>query len=625
MSPCVRTDDSRIIPKTDNRTRATRRSFDPSLLNTFKLVNVRITLDKHLDDMNPCIIENTNQIEGLSTALLYTNSTQKWTQNDTPSRIFAKNLEKNNKLRHLEISLGLHDSIRRPDDATAIKEQTQTLIDIGRAVLELTHLSLQGALSFGNEGWVEWSRIWPKLESLSLTGDGIIQEFIKHGPELPSLKSLVVDRRVLGPAPNAVIRNMTKSVEMDDDIGSFLLSLRLHRLSLIDFSAKVLANINSSDASLRSLCFHQDLVPPLGTSNAQKWLRAEDLQNEDSRFKDLEWFALDVQPFHLSDQIDTAEEVRVPTMGQTPEDLHIAQSLAKQVPPEITEISYEPQIQSLLAGRERQQYLQRLQLARTEALSRIAAPSQQTTFAPVQTPPNNRPTGGICHIPSAPPQLTNSLHDDHLRMLNLQQSEMNIRRTQRVQQLHQLRQEESEPEHIRTYLENILSSADAYRIADIFENCCSSIEEAQSIFQALASMPKLIHLRLFIHKSILLSSGRQSRPWVLSITDAIYTFLYFRNRKNQGRKLQSLVVFSCDQDKKSAPHMCWYVCEFGEDKVCVSNVSTRQVWDVSDYENLRPVERDRILLACGDDWWIHARKGDSFIYPHEWLVVGPMN
>ncbi|KAH0123379.1 hypothetical protein KCU67_g17841, partial [Aureobasidium melanogenum] len=37
--------------------------------------------------------------------------------------------------------------------------------------------------------------------------------------------------------------------------------------------------------------------------------------------------------------------------------------------------------------------------------------------------------------------------------------------------------------------------------------------------------------------------------------------------------------------------MCWYVCEFGEDKVCVSNVSTRQVWDVSNYENLKPVER----------------------------------
>ncbi|KAG9514099.1 hypothetical protein KCV07_g8313, partial [Aureobasidium melanogenum] len=278
-------------------------------------------------------------------------------------------------------------------------------------------------------------------------------------------------------------------------------------------------------------------------------------------------------------------------MGQTPEGMHIAQSLEKQVPPKSTETPYEPQIRSLMAGREQQQYLQRLQLARTEALSRIAARSQQTTLAPVQIPPNNRPTGGICHIPSAPPRLANPLPDDHLRMLDLQQTEMNIRRTQRVQQLHQLRQEESEPEHIRTYLENILSSAGAHRIADIFENYCSSIEEARSVFQALASMPKLIHLRLFIHKSILLSSGCESRPWVLSITDAIYTFLYFGRRKNKGRKLQSLVVFSCDQNKKSAPHMCWYVCEFGEDKVCISNVSTRQVWDVSNYENLRPVER----------------------------------
>jgi hypothetical protein len=599
----------------------TERPVDPSihLLTTFKLLNVRITLDKHLDDMNPCIIEDTNQIEGLSTALLYTNSTLAWTQNDTPSKIFAKNLEKNNKLRHLEVSLGLHNSIRRPDDATAIKEQTQGLIYIGRAVPELKHLSLQGVLSFGNEGWAVWSRIWPKLESLSLTGDGIIQEFVKQGPELPSLKSLVVDRRVLGPAPNAVIRNMTKSVEIDDNIGSFLLSLRLHRLSIVGCSANVLANINSSDASLRSLCFHQDMIPPLGTANAQKWLRAEDLQNEVSRFKDLEWFALDVQPFHLSDQIDAAEGVRVPTMGQTPEDLHIAQSL------ENTKIPYEPQIRSLMAGREQQQYLQRLQLARTEALSRIAARSQQTTLAPVQIPPNNRLTGGICHIPSAPPRLADPLHDDHFRMLNLQQTETNIRRTQRVQQLHQLRQEDSEPEHIRTYLENIFSSAGAHRIADIFEDCCSSIEEAQSVFQALASMPKLIHLRLFIHKSILLSSGRESRPWVLSTTDAIYTFLYFRRRKNQGRKLQSLVVFSCDQNKKSAPHMCWYVCEFGEDKVCVSNVSTRQVWDVSNYENLRPVERRKVLLDYRDDWWIHARKGDSFIYPHEWLGVGPVN
>lgn len=582
-------------------------------------MDVRITLDKHLDDMNSCIIEDTNQMESLSTALLYTNSTLGWTQNDTPSKIFAKNLERNKKLRHLEVSLGLHDTIRRPDDATAIKEQTKTLIDIGRAVPELKHLSLQGVLSFGNQGWAEWSRIWPKLESLSLTGDGIIQEFVKHSTELPSLKSLVIDRRVLGPAPNAVIRNMTKSVEIDDNIGSFLLSLRLHRLSIVGCSASVLANLNSSDAPLRSLCFHQDVMPPLGTANAQKWLRAEDLQNEVLRLKDLEWFALDVQPFHLSDQIDAAEGVRVPTMGQTPEDLHIAQSLAKQIPPEATEISYEPQIRSLMAGSERQQHLQRLQLARTEALSRIAARSQQTPLAPVQIPANNRPTGGICHIPSAPPRLANSLHDDHLRMLNLQQTEMNIRRTQRVQQLHRLRQDESQPEHVRTYLENMFSSAGPHRLADIFENCCSSIEEAQSVFQALASMPKLIHLRLFIHESILLSSGREPRPWVLSITDAIYTFLYFRKRKHQGRKLHSLVVFSCDQNKKSAPHMCWYVCEFGEDKVCVSNVSTRQVWDVSDYENLRPVERRKILLDCRDDWWMYARKGDSFVYPHEWL------
>lgn len=625
MSRCVRTDGSRIIPKTDDRNRATGRSFDSSLLNTFKLLNVRITLDKYLDDMNPCIIEDTNQIEGLSTALLYTNSTLERTQNDTPSKIFAKNLEKNNKLRHLEVSLGLHNSIRRPDDATAIREQTQTLIDIGRAVPELNHLSLKGVLSFGNEGWAEWSRIWPRLKSLSLTGDGIIQEFVKHGTELPSLKSLVIDRRVLGPAPNAVIRNMTKSVEIDDNVGSFLLSLRLHRLSTVGCSANVLASINSSDASLQSLCCHQDVIPPLGTANAQKWLRAEDLQNEVSKFKDLEWFALDVQPFHLSDRIDAAEGVMVPTMGQTPEDLHIVQSLAKQVPPETTEISHEPRSRSLMAGREQQQYLQQLQFARTEALTRLAARSQQTTLAPVQTPFNNRPTGGICQIPSAPPRLANPHHDDHLRTLSLQQIETNIRRTQRVQQLHQLRQEESEPEHIRTYLENIFSSAGAHRFADIFENCCSSIEEAQSVFQALASMPKLIHLRLFIHKSILLSSGRESRPWVLSITDAIYTFLYFRKRKSQGRKLQSLVVFSCDQNKKSAPHMCWYVCAFGENKVCVSNVSTRQVWDVSDYENLRPVERRKILLNCGDDWWIHARKGDAFIYPHEWLEVGPVN
>ena len=323
-------------------------------------MNVRIALDKHLDDMNPCIIEDNNQIEGLSTALLYKNSTLEWTQNDTASKIFAKNFEKNNKLRHLEVSLGLYNSIRRPDDATAIEEQTQTLVDIGRAVSELKHLLLQGALSFNNEGWAEWSRTWPKLESLSLSGDGVIQEFVKHGTELPSLKSIVVDRRVLGPAPNAVIRKMTKSVEIDDNIGSFLLSLRLHRLSIVGCSANVLANINSSDASLRSLCFHQDVMPPLGTANAQKWLRAENLQNEVPKFKDLEWFALDVQPFHSSDQIDAAEGVRVPTMGQTPEDLHIAQSLEKQVPPETTEISYEPQIRSLMAGSERQQHLQRL-------------------------------------------------------------------------------------------------------------------------------------------------------------------------------------------------------------------------------------------------------------------------
>lgn len=138
-----------------------------------------------------------------------------------------------------------------------------------------------------------------------------------------------------------------------------------------------------------------------------------------------------------------------------------------------------------------------------------------------------------------------------------------------------------------------------------------SLNQEESIFQILTSHRALRHLRLFIRPP----SNLWPR-WRLSVTDAIYTFLCYRLEK-LGCRLQSLVVHSHQPNHMAS--CSWTVFELGEDKVCVSDEPSQQVWDVSDYEHLKLVQEPRMRFAGYHDRIRQLKAENGFRIPTEWL------
>lgn len=138
------------------------------------------------------------------------------------------------------------------------------------------------------------------------------------------------------------------------------------------------------------------------------------------------------------------------------------------------------------------------------------------------------------------------------------------------------------------------------------ERSDSGSEQEDPIFKILASYSTLRHLRLFV-------DTHPFHPWSLSITDTIYLFLYF-NRRETSCRLQSLVI----GNGPTPLHSFWTIYELGDDKVFVSDVSSKQIWDVSDYANLQPTERSKMHFGGRQDHTKQLKEGEEFRMPTEW-------
>lgn len=145
---------------------------------------------------------------------------------------------------------------------------------------------------------------------------------------------------------------------------------------------------------------------------------------------------------------------------------------------------------------------------------------------------------------------------------------------------------------------------------DLAESIWILTNETEQQFPALAAHRPLRHLRLFQYMSDLGSSIPPS--WTLSTTDAIYTFLYFRSERSSC-KLQSLTIHGTI-GKGHKPSISYVIEELGENAVQVFNFNMRQVWDVSDHDNLKLVSSHEVLE---EDW---KRDGkDEHYWPRGWF------
>lgn len=209
-----------------------------------------------------------------------------------PSQDVAKIISNNPRLRRLHISLQQASGL----DGHAMFSETKdrALEIIGRDILELQSVALEGDLRFTGKALETWTHNLYRLQSLFIIGVPLIEEMTSClQDQLPMLQVLTL---------STFKDNQTRTTFQTNSasIKAFLSTLKLTHLSLLGFQPDVLLHaIQSSAASLRSLRLHiregaMDLRMRAGPSLSTLLLSAEHLKRIASTCPSLECITIDV-------------------------------------------------------------------------------------------------------------------------------------------------------------------------------------------------------------------------------------------------------------------------------------------------------------------------------------------
>lgn len=194
----------------------------------------------------------------------------------------AEIVKSNRRLRHLHVVLQGASVPGVPDHPLFFETKSHALEIIGRSVLAIQSLVLEGELSFTQKSLDSWTTPFLHLQSLSIIGVPLVEETTKYlrGHHLPCLHTLTL---------SAFKDASTKTTFENDStsIKAFLASLTLTRLTLLGFKRDILLHaVECTGSSLRSLSSHiresaLELSMRYGPMRAGPFLRSMLLSGED--------------------------------------------------------------------------------------------------------------------------------------------------------------------------------------------------------------------------------------------------------------------------------------------------------------------------------------------------------
>ena len=164
----------------------------------------------------------------------------------------AEILKSNRLLRHLHIALEGVSMAGVPDHPRFFETKSHALETIGRSVLAIQSLVLQGELSFTQRALESWTTPFSHLQSLAILGVPLVEETTKYlrGHHLPCLHTLTL----------SAFKDTLEKTTFENDsthINAFLASLALTHLTLLGFRRDILMHaVESTGSSLRSLSSH---------------------------------------------------------------------------------------------------------------------------------------------------------------------------------------------------------------------------------------------------------------------------------------------------------------------------------------------------------------------------------
>ena len=267
-------------------------------------------------------------------------------------------VKSNRRLRHLHLALQGASVPGVPNHPLSLETKRHALEIIGRSVLAIQSLVLEGELSFTQKALESWTTPFLHLQSLSVIGVSLVEETTKHlrGDHLPRLHTLTL----------SAFKDASTKMTFENNsisINEFFDSLTLKHLTLLGFRRDVLIHaVECTGASLRSLSSHiresaLDLSMRYGPMQAGSSLRSMLLNGEDvavikATCPLLECINIDVLASSLprasQDVPDTTPQAATssePT--STPSDLHTCWAPLPSFSPDVQSLLSMPILQSL--------------------------------------------------------------------------------------------------------------------------------------------------------------------------------------------------------------------------------------------------------------------------------------
>ncbi|KAF2650764.1 hypothetical protein K491DRAFT_782397 [Lophiostoma macrostomum CBS 122681] len=196
---------------------------------------------------------------------------------------------------------------------------------IGAIVKPLRSLALDGIFAFTPKALSVWEGHWLQLQSLSLLTEDLARTATAHFiGRFPALRNLRIraDRRPLGRSSPFLL-----------DMLPFLASLKLSELSLTGVHPSNLGFLAEGGFNLQRLSFHicegpnhwvpgrgDKIQPPSPSRFTDILLSPERVSEIGAACPSLDWFALDVQPFHIGEEAITSE-LHTPMSGYSASSL----------------------------------------------------------------------------------------------------------------------------------------------------------------------------------------------------------------------------------------------------------------------------------------------------------------
>ena len=173
-------------------------------------------------------------------------------QGDNAAEDVAEIVKSNRRLGHLHIVLQGASVPGVPEHRLFSETKSHALEIIGRSVVAIQSLVLEGELSFTQQALVSWTTPFLHLQTLSIIGVALVEETTKYlrGHHVPCLHNLTL---------SAFKDASTKTTFENHSlfIKAFLASLTLTHLTLLGFRRDILIHaVKYTGSSLRSLSSH---------------------------------------------------------------------------------------------------------------------------------------------------------------------------------------------------------------------------------------------------------------------------------------------------------------------------------------------------------------------------------